>query len=134
MWNSKTNLLMHEANFNKFVQNNELKQELLATAGTTLAQACPFRGDWSTSYFVDELNCHHRQSWNGINKLGEILTNLREEILYIANNTKTNTIHINNMATCFKPEVDYKTLQRVCPEIGHYFKYIEEKIQPVDAK
>jgi len=31
---------MHKADFNKFKQNNELKQELLATSGTTLAQAC----------------------------------------------------------------------------------------------
>jgi len=133
-WNNKTNLIMHEANFNKFMQNSELKQELLATAGSTLAQACPFRGDWSTGYFVDERNCHNRQQWNGMNKLGEILTILREEILYIANNTKQETQQINDIATRFEPEVDYENLQRACPEIGNYFKYIEEKIRPVDAK
>jgi len=134
VWNSKTNLLMHEANSNKFSQNNEPKQELLATAGTTLAQACPFRGDWSTGYFMDEPNCHNRQQWNGMNKLGEILTNLREEILYIANNTKKETPQINDIATCFGPEVVTETLKWACPEIGHYFNYIEEKIHPVDAK
>jgi len=76
------------------MQNNELKQKLLATSGTTLAQACPFKGNWSTGYFVDEPNCHNRQKWNEENKLGEILTNLRGEILYIANNTK-NEYHTN---------------------------------------
>jgi len=121
MWNSKTNLLMHEANFNKFVQNNEVKQELLATAGTTLAQACPFKSDRSTGYFVDEPNCHNRQKWNGKNKLSEILTSLREEILYIANNTKTNSTQINDMPTSFEPEIDYEKLERACPKIGHYF-------------
>jgi len=39
---------MHEGNFHKFMQNKELKQEMLATSGTTLVQACPFKGDWST--------------------------------------------------------------------------------------
>jgi len=112
---------MHEANFNKFMQNNELKQELLATAGTTLAQACPFKSDRSTGYFVDEPNCHNRQKWNGKNKLSEILTSLREEILYIANNTKTNSTQINDMPTSFEPEIDYEKLERACPKIGHYF-------------
>jgi len=112
---------MQEANFNEFMQNNELKQELLATAGTTLAQACPFRGDWSTGYFVDEPNCHIRKEWNGKNKLDEILTNLRGKILYTANNTKTNPTQINDMATSFEPEIDYEKQQPACPEIGHFF-------------
>jgi len=60
IWNDKTNTLMQEANFHKFTQNSELKQELLATSGTTLALACPFRGDCGTGYFVDEPNCHSR--------------------------------------------------------------------------
>jgi len=60
-WNTQSNLLMHEGNFHKFMQNNKLKQELLATTGTTLVQACPFKGDWSTGYFVDDPNCHNRQ-------------------------------------------------------------------------
>jgi len=77
-WWNKTNVLMHEANYNKFMQNEYLKQELLTTTGTTIAQACPFRADWSTGYFVTEPNCQDRQKWTGMNKLGEILTNLRE--------------------------------------------------------
>jgi len=60
VWNEKTVPLMQEANFHKFTQNDELKQELLATSGSTLALACPFRGDWGTGYFVDEPNCHSR--------------------------------------------------------------------------
>jgi len=59
-WRNKTSVLMHEANFNKFMQNKYLKQEVLATTGTTIAQACPFRGDWSTGYFATELNCQDR--------------------------------------------------------------------------
>jgi len=76
VWSDTTNLLMQEANYNKFTQNNDLKQELLTTAGTTLAPACPFKADWGTGYFVDELNCHNRQQWNGRNKLGKMLTKL----------------------------------------------------------
>jgi len=45
-----------------FTQNKYLKQELLATAGATIAQACPFRGDMSTGYFATELNCQDRHN------------------------------------------------------------------------
>jgi len=44
-WGNRTKILMHEANFNEFVQNKNLKQELLTTIGTTIAQACPFKDD-----------------------------------------------------------------------------------------
>jgi len=134
VWNEKTNSSMQELNFHKFIQNDELKQELLATSGSTIALACPFRGDWGTGYFVDEPNCHNRPQWNGMNKLGEILTNLREEILYISNHTKPEIPKINVITTGFGPETVTETLQRACPELGHYFRYLEEKIRPVDAK
>jgi len=42
IWSHKTNVLMHKANYNKFMKNENLKQELLNTAGTTIAQTCPF--------------------------------------------------------------------------------------------
>jgi len=35
-------MTMHEANYNKFMQNENLKQELRNTAGTTIAQASHF--------------------------------------------------------------------------------------------
>jgi len=47
IWAYQTNELMQEANFYKFTQNEELKQELLTMRGT-IAQACPFRSDWCT--------------------------------------------------------------------------------------
>jgi len=35
---------------------------------------------------------------------------------------------------CFELEVDLGTQQRACPEVGHYFQYIEEKVRPSDPK
>jgi len=35
---------------------------------------------------------------------------------------------------CFKLEVELGMQQQACPEVGHYFKYIEEKIGPKDPK
>jgi len=34
----------------------------------------------------------------------------------------------------FEPEVDLGTQQKACPEVGHYFRYIEEKIRPNHSK
>jgi len=41
---------------------------------------------------------------------------------------------INHIKMSIEPEVDLGTLQRACPEIGHYLRYIENRIQPSDAK
>jgi len=41
---------------------------------------------------------------------------------------------INMMATTLESEIDLAKVQRACPEIGHYFNYIEEKIRPVNPK
>jgi len=61
-WRKMTNTQMHEAYFNKFTQNKNIEQELLSTTGTTIAQACPFRGDWCTGYYVTEPNCQNRRT------------------------------------------------------------------------
>jgi len=61
-WKQMTSVIMHEANFHKFTQNKKLKQELLSTTGTTIAQACPFRGNWSTGYYTSERHCHNRHT------------------------------------------------------------------------
>jgi len=60
-WSRKTNVLVHEANYNEFRQNENLKQELLNPTGTTIAQACPFRADWSAGHFATITDCHDRK-------------------------------------------------------------------------
>jgi len=85
LWSNINNVIMHEANYHKFTQNKNLEQELLATAGTTIAQACPFRGKYCTGYYATEPNCQKRRSWSGDNILGQILTNLRDEIIFKLN-------------------------------------------------
>jgi len=54
--------------------------------------------------------------------------------LHIANKTIMDSTKINVMATTFESEIDLGRLQRACPEIGHYFNFIEEKIRPVNPK
>jgi len=87
-WRKMTNVLMHEANDNKFTQNKNIEQKLLSTTGTTIAQACPFRVDWRTGYYATEPNGQNKRTWTIMNKLGEILTNLGEKINYINMNKK----------------------------------------------
>jgi len=125
---------MHEANYNKFMQNKNLKQELLNATGTTIAPACPFQADWCTGYFAIDTDCHDRHKWTSMNTLGEILTNLCQEIIHVSNIQIKNVTQVNEKGADFEPEIGLGTLQKACPEIGYYFKYIEEKIQPNDAK
>jgi len=107
IWSNINNVIIHKANYNKFTQNMHLEQELLATTGTTIAQACPFRENYCTGYYATEPNCQQRRSWNGYNIVGQILTNLRDEIIF-----KSKTINatlINTTGICFELEVDLGT-------------------------
>jgi len=63
-----------------------------------------------------------------------MLTKLREQIKIIPTTHIDVWAQINHIGMFIEPEVDLGTLQRACPEIGHYFRYIENKIQLSDAK
>jgi len=118
-------------NCHKFTQNENLQKNY---SGTTMAQACPFQGESSTGYFATEKGCHNKNEWTGRNKLGEILTNVREEIQHMPASQGNVLTKITNIGVSIEPEVDIGTLQRACPKLGHYFQYIENKIRPSDAK
>jgi len=79
-----------------------------------------------------ENNCLQRVNWTGKNKLGQMLTELREEIKLIPKTHMDVGAQINQIGMSIEPEVDLGALQRACPEIGNYFRYIENRIRPSD--
>jgi len=72
---------MREGCYYKFTQNLKLKEILLATEGTTLVEASPYDLTWGIGAKADSLGASNRRFWAGKNWLGDILTDIRKEII-----------------------------------------------------
>lgn len=67
-------------NMAKFGQNAYLLDLLLATDGTTLVEASPEDPIWGIGLAEGHPGCYSRETWQGLNWLGEILTGVREQL------------------------------------------------------
>ncbi len=72
--------IVYTGNYAKFTQNPELKEQLLATRATTLVEASPYDRIWGIGLGEDDVRAKNRQTWKGLNLLGEILTRVREAL------------------------------------------------------
>ena len=69
-----------KGNFEKFTQNEDIKQELLNTDGTIMAEGNYFDKIWAIGIKESDPNATSPSKWKGLNLLGKILTNLREKL------------------------------------------------------
>ena len=67
-------------NMAKFSQNDYLFDALLATEGTTIVEASPEDHIWGIGLAEGHPGCYSRDTWQGLNWLGEVLTNVREHL------------------------------------------------------
>ncbi len=72
---------MRTGNRAKFTQNAALRDQLLATRGTTLVEASPYDKIWGIGLDAKDPRALDASQWKGLNLLGKILTELREELL-----------------------------------------------------
>lgn len=84
-WEQHCKQFVYQASFAKFTQNPKMMAELLATEGTTLVEASPEDKIWGIGLAEDNPKAQSRDTWEGTNWLGEILTEVRNKI------TKTRT-------------------------------------------
>jgi ribA/ribD-fused uncharacterized protein len=80
-WNAEARQIVFRGNRAKFTTHRDLLAELLATQGTTLAEASPLDTIWGIGLAADNPDAHDRTKWHGTNWLGEVLTDLREVLL-----------------------------------------------------
>lgn len=73
--------IVYSANKFKFSQNDRLKEALFATQGTTLVEASPYDKIWGIGLTKDDMKVRQRSTWEGKNLLGEVLTELRVELM-----------------------------------------------------
>eukprot|EP00731_Ephydatia_muelleri_P017973 Em0011g13a len=79
-WREQCLPIVREANKAKFTQNPALLASLMATKGTTLVEASPRDTIWGIGLSAENPKALRRETWRGTNLLGQILTELRDEI------------------------------------------------------
>lgn len=79
-WEKRAKQVVKDGNLAKFGQNPDLKQVLLETEGTTLVEASPYDKIWGIGLAEDDPKAQDRSQWQGENWLGEVLTQVREEL------------------------------------------------------
>lgn len=65
----------------QFSQNEELRTALLATEGSTIVEACVDEKVWGIGMNADNENCVNRSQWKGKNWMGQVITDVRDELL-----------------------------------------------------
>ena len=86
IWFQNAKLIVYRGNYAKFTQNENLKKRLFKTKGTTLVEASPTDIIWGIGLSEQDPRCQDRKQWQGTNWLGEVLTQLREDLLAFPSN------------------------------------------------
>ena len=80
-WNAVARNCVYNGNYAKFSQNLNFADALLATRGTTLVEASPIDRLWGIGIGTDDPRALNRSTWNGKNWLGEVLTQVRDDLI-----------------------------------------------------
>ena len=65
----------------KFRQNDDLKKLLIDSHPKKLAEASPFDRKWGIGLSIGDPRIREEENWRGLNLLGEILMEVREELM-----------------------------------------------------
>jgi len=80
-WNKVAKKIVYDASYAKYTQNKEFKSQLLSTKGTTLVEASPYDKIWGIGLSETDEKAKSRDTWDGLNWLGEVLTKVRQDII-----------------------------------------------------
>lgn len=81
VWDVAAKPLVAEGNYARFTQNPHALEKLLATEGTTLVEAAPWDKIWGIGLDAVDPRAQSRETWEGTNWLGEVLTDVRDTLL-----------------------------------------------------
>lgn len=80
-WKKNRVKIYKEHCFAKFTHNEHLKEALMNTVGKTLVEASPSDKIWGIGMHKSEALVTPPNKWKGLNLLGKILTEIRDELL-----------------------------------------------------
>lgn len=88
LWDMHAMDIVVQGNRHKFGQNARLKQALLATGDTVLAEASPFDKIWGIGLRASDPRAAVRAQWRGKNLLGAALMQVRGELRSLASQSQ----------------------------------------------
>ena len=80
VWRIKSKEVVEKGNYEKFIQNEDMKEYLLSTGDDLLAEASPFDKRWGIGLGKNDKRALDPKQWKGKNWLGEALMNVRTKI------------------------------------------------------
>lgn len=80
VWQENAEDLMFPGLLAKFSQNAGASEQILATGDTLLVEAAPDDFIWGIGLEESDPRCLDKAQWLGLNKLGKVLTRVREAI------------------------------------------------------
>lgn len=80
IWDTYSTMVVYDGNLLKFSQNEKHRQALLDTGDTILVEASPYDPIWGIKLREDDPAAKDMEAWQGENRLGFILTKVREVI------------------------------------------------------
>ncbi len=82
IWERKRVSIMYDIVAEKFHQNPNLMKLLVATEGKSLVEASPYDKIWGIGLEATDSRALNRDTWQGENLLGEILTEIRDNHIF----------------------------------------------------
>jgi len=92
VWDCYSTMVVYDASLLKYSQNQNHLKKLLATEGTTLVEASPYDAIWGIKLSADDPRAKTIATWQGENRLGFVLTRVREVIIAELSNTPDQTV------------------------------------------
>ena len=80
IWNGIRQIVVYEGLLAKFGQNPQLKQKLLATGDTLLAEAEEYDSIWGIGLSMEDKKNQNPNVWEGQNLLGFALMQVRQKL------------------------------------------------------
>lgn len=81
-WEAVARDIVLRANFHKFLSSTVLFHELMVTHGTILVEASPTDQIWGIGLSEDDPEAMDATKWRGRNWLGQVLTDLRDDLYH----------------------------------------------------
>jgi ribA/ribD-fused uncharacterized protein len=87
VWNDIKYSIVVNGNYNKFMQNEKLKNFLLSTEDKILVEASPYDSVWGIQMSEEDVDIKNPKLWRGENLLGFALMEVRNEIKRVCKNS-----------------------------------------------